>query len=220
MAVERALVKVDLINNEEGIIVSSERAQFSSYRLILNQKPGTLFPILPHQTHVDIVAYFEDGIQLMWGEVSLSLPDRINVEVTSRSGEKQERRKNLKVRASFDAKVRAMWSMGRRKVRVRLGADIHVRDISMGGLGFFSDSRFFRNQRIELDLSYLKPGFKVEFQILRKEKNLNYSGFPLGFKYRYGGKFLKLRAEEERLVCEYVFRIQLQDYQRRKRKNN
>jgi hypothetical protein len=90
----------------------------------------------------------------------------------------------------------------------------------MGGLGFYSDKHFLRNQQLELDLNYLKPGFKVDFQVLRKEKNPNYSGFPLGFKYKYGGKFLKLNAEEERLVCEYVFRVQLVDHQKRKKKNS
>ena len=216
MAIERALVKVDLVNVDEGISISSERAQFSAYRLIMYAIQGNEFPILPHQTQVDMIAYYEDGIKLMWGEVSLSLPGQINVEVLSNSGKKQERRKNLKVRTSFDAKVLAVESMGRRKRRMKVKSDIRVRDLSLGGVGFFSDSLFFRNQVIALDLSYLKPGFVVDFQVLRREKNIGYGGYPPGFKYKYGGRVLRLTGEEERMVCEYVFKVQITDYNRRK----
>ncbi|MCL2164986.1 MAG: PilZ domain-containing protein [Oscillospiraceae bacterium] len=219
MAIEMALVKVDLINADEGISISSERVQFSAYRLILYAMQGEALPILPHQTQVDIVAYYEDGVKLMWGEVSISLPGQINIEVLSNSGEKQERRRNVKVRTSFDAKVSAIESMGRRKRRINVKSDIRVRDLSLGGVGFFSDSMFLKNQIIVLDLSYLKSGFLADFQVLRREKNTGYGGYSPGFKYKYGGRVLKLTGEEERMVCEYVYKVQITDYHRRKEKS-
>ena len=218
MAIEKALVKLELINVDEGVRISSEQTKISAYRLILYPSIAEMFPIIPHQTQVDIIAYYEDGIQMMWGEISLSLPEQINVEVLSSAGERQERRKNLKVRTSFDAKVVAMKSLGKRKRRMRTNANIRVRDLSLGGVGFFSDSLFFRNQMISIDLSYLKPGFIVEFLVLRREKIIGY-GFAPSFRYKYGGMVLKLSGEQERMVCEYVYKVQITDYLRRKEKN-
>jgi c-di-GMP-binding flagellar brake protein YcgR len=96
-----------------------------------------------------------------------------------------------------------------------------VRDLSAGGVGFFCNHPFFRKQKLILDLSYLKSGFKMEFQILRKEKIEAHmvGGVELsriGFKFRYGGRILQLTTEQERLITEYVFKVQLSEYQKRR----
>jgi c-di-GMP-binding flagellar brake protein YcgR len=61
----------------------------------------------------------------------------------------------------------------------------------------------------------------VEFQILRKEKieahmvdGVEIS--KIGFKFRYGGRILRITAEQERLITEYVFKVQLAERQKRK----
>jgi hypothetical protein len=207
-------MKALIVNEEAGINISSENASLVGSKLSLRGKD---FPVTAHKTRVDVVTYFEDGLRFMWGEISLSLPEQVNVDIMSDPGKRQERRRNLKVRTSFDAKVLSVESLGKKRRRMRVDEGIRLRDLSLGGAGFFSNHVFFRNQKIVLDLSYLKPGFVTVFQVLRRERTQEHpeSG-ARGFRFRYGGRVLKLTGEEERTVCEYVFKVQLTEHHRRK----
>jgi hypothetical protein len=217
MAIAKRIVKVDISKLDEGLHASAENVTIEPERLIMR---GTDFMDIPHRTPVDIIVYYEDGIQFFFGEVTLSLPIQINVEILSVVSDKQERRRSLKVRTSFDATAFRMFSVaGSRSMRIDV--PIRVRDLSMGGIGFFCNHPFFRRQKLFLDLSWLKIGLKVEFQILRKEKieahmvdGVEIS--KIGFKFRYGGRILQVTAEQERLITEYVFKVQLAERQKRK----
>jgi hypothetical protein len=217
MAIAKRIVKVDISKLDAGLHASAENVTTEYERLIMR---GVGFMDIPHRTPVDIIVYYEDGIQFFFGEVTLSLPRQINVEIISAMGDKTERRRSLKVRTSFNATVIRVFSMtGSRCMRVDV--PIRVRDLSMGGIGFFCNHPFFRKQKLILDLSHLKSGFKAEFQILRKEKAEAHmvSGVEIakiGFKFRYGGRLLRLTAEQERLITEYVFKVQLSEHQKRK----
>jgi hypothetical protein len=217
MAIAKRIVKIDISKLDEGLYASAEDVRREPNRLIMH---GAGFMSIPHQTPVDVIVYYEDGIQFFLGEVRLSMPTQINVEILSVVSNKKERRNNLKVRTSFDATAVAMFSMtGRSMMRVHV--PIRVRDLSMGGMGFFCNHPFFRKQRLMLDMGHLKKGFGVEFQILRKEKigahmvdGVDIS--KVGFRFRYGGIISSITAEQERLITEYVFRVQLLEHQRRK----
>ncbi|MDR2089995.1 MAG: hypothetical protein LBP73_11665 [Clostridiales Family XIII bacterium] len=220
MAIAKRIVKVDISKLDAGLHVSAENVAIEPSRLILR---GVGFTNIPHRTPVDIIVYYEDGIQFFFGEVTLSLSTQINVEILSVVSDKKERRRSLKVRTSFDARGLRMFSLtGKRSMRINV--PIRVRDLSMGGIGFFCNHPFFRRQRIILDMSYLKDDFKVGFQILRKERieahmvgGVDIS--KIGFKFRYGGILLQITAEQERLITEYVFKVQLSEHQRRKETN-
>jgi hypothetical protein len=217
MAVAKRIVKVDISKLDEGLHASAENVTIEPERLIMR---GDGFMDIPHRTPVDIIVYYEDGIQFFFGEVTLSLPRQINVDILSVVSDKKERRRSLKVRTSFDATAMRMFSItGTRYMRVDV--PIRVRDLSVGGIGFFCNHPFFRRQKLILDMSYLKSGFKAEFQILRKEKieahmvdGVEIS--KIGFKFRYGGRILQLTTEQERLITEYVFKVQLSEFQKRK----
>ncbi|MDR3294353.1 MAG: PilZ domain-containing protein [Clostridiales Family XIII bacterium] len=218
MAFADKIIKIDVSKQDEGVFASSEDVTLEDNRLILR---GRTFGEIPHHTQVDVIAYFEDGLQFMLGVVTLSMAKQINVEIISVADQKQERRRNFKVRTSFDAKVNGMCSLGEKCRKMQMDVPIRVRDLSMGGIGFFCNHTFFRKQRIWLDLSYLKEGFVAEFQILRKERipaiiAADETSPAARYKFRYGGRILKITAEQERLVCEYVFKVQLSDYHRRK----
>jgi c-di-GMP-binding flagellar brake protein YcgR len=217
MAIAKRIVKVDISKLDEGLHVSAENVTIEPDRLIMR---GAGFINIPHQTPVDIIIYYEDGIQFFFGEIKLSLPTQINVEILSVVSDKKERRRSLKVRTSFDASAILMFSMKERR-HIRVNVPIRVRDLSMGGIGFFCNHPFFRRQKLILDMSYLKQDFKLEFQILRKEKIEAHmvDGVEIskvGFKFRYGGCILDISAEQERLITEYVFKVQLSEHQRRK----
>jgi hypothetical protein len=217
MAVAKRIVKVDISKFDAGLHASAEDVTIESERLIMR---GFGFMNIPHQTPVDIIVYYEDGIQFFFGEVTLSLPKQINIEILSVMSDKKERRRNLKVRTSFDATAIRMFSMTGSK-RMRINVPIRVRDLSVGGIGFFCNHPFFRKQKLILDLGFLKNGFKAEFQILRKERVEAHmvDGIELStikFKFRCGGRILRLTTEQERLITEYVFKVQLSEYQKRK----
>ncbi|MDR1572006.1 MAG: PilZ domain-containing protein [Clostridiales Family XIII bacterium] len=219
MAIGDNIIKVDISKSDERIFASSDHISVNGNRIVLHGKD---MAEIPHQTQVDIVAYFEDGLQFMWGVVTLSIPKQINVEIVSQVAKKEERRQSLKVRTSFDAKAVRVYSMGRLRRSMKTDTDIKIRDLSLGGAGFFSNHPFFRKQRITLDLSFLKQGFKAEFQVLRRERVEdrtdaagNVTG-PPDFKFRYGGRVLRLTSEQERLVCEYVFKVQISEHHKRK----
>ncbi|MDR2771470.1 MAG: PilZ domain-containing protein [Clostridiales Family XIII bacterium] len=217
MAIVKRIVKVDISKLDEGLHASAENVTIEPNRLILR---GADFMAIPHRTPVDIIVYYEDGLQFFFGEVTLSLPMQINVEILSVVSDKKERRRSLKVRTSFDAVALRMFSVsGRRSMRINV--PIRVRDMSVGGIGFFCNHPFFRRQKLILDMGYLKKDLKVEFQILRKEKieahmvdGVEIS--KIGFKFRYGGSMLGITAEQERMITEYVFKVQLAERQKRK----
>ncbi|MDR2295165.1 MAG: PilZ domain-containing protein [Clostridiales Family XIII bacterium] len=217
MAAAKRIVKVDISKLDEGYHASAENVTIEPERLILR---GVGFMEIPHRTPVDVIVYYEDGIQFLHGELTLSLPKQINVEILSVVSDKKERRRSLKVRTSFDAKAFRMFSVaGRRSMRIDV--PIRVRDLSVGGIGFFCNHPFFRRQKLFLDLTWLKRDLKVEFQILRKEKIEAHmvDGVEMsriGFKFRYGGCILRITAEQERLITEYVFKVQLAERQKRK----
>jgi hypothetical protein len=219
MALEKGLVKVDVSKLDEGIHVSSENVVMRGSRLILR---GRNLREIPHQTQVDIIAYFENGVQFMWGTVTLSIPTQLNVEILSVSGKREERRRNLKVRTSFDARVAAMYSLGDKRRRMSMDVDVRVRDLSLGGAGFFCDHPFFRRQVLLLDMGFLRKGLIVTFQILRKDRIVGEAGengivIPMiDYRFRYGGRILRVNAEQERIICEYVFKVQISEHQRRK----
>jgi hypothetical protein len=217
MAVAKRIVKVDISKLDEGLHASAENVTIEPNRMILR---GAGFMNIPHRTSMDIIVYYEDGIQFLFGEVTLALSTQINLEILSVVSDKKERRRSLKVRTSFDATVMRMFSMSGRRY-MRTAVPIRVRDLSMGGVGFFCNHPFFRKQKLILDMSYLKSGFKVEFQILRKEKveahmvdGVEVS--TISFRFRYGGTISQITAEQERLITEYVFKVQLLEHQRRK----
>jgi hypothetical protein len=217
MAVAKRIVKVDISKFDEGVHASAENVTIEPNRMIMR---GIGFMDIPHRTPVDIIVYYEDGIQFFFGEVTLALSTQINVEIISVVSDKKERRRSLKVRTSFDATVIRMFSMSGRRY-MRMAVPIRVRDLSMGGIGFFCNHPFFRKQKLILDMSYLKSGFKVEFQILRKEKIEAHmvegvEVATVGFKFRYGGIMSQITTEQERLITEYVFKVQLLEHQRRK----
>ncbi|MDR1246327.1 MAG: PilZ domain-containing protein [Clostridiales Family XIII bacterium] len=217
MAITKRIVKVDISKLDEGLHASADNVTIEPDRLIMR---GVDFMNIPHQTPVDIIIYYEDGIQFFFGEITLSLSTQINVEILSVVSDKKERRRSLKVRTSFDASAVLMFSMKERR-HMRVNVPIRVRDLSMGGIGFFCNHPFFRRQKLILDMSYLKKDFELEFQILRKEKIEAHmvDGVEIskvGFKFRYGGCILSITAEQERLITEYVFKVQLSEHQRRK----
>lgn len=200
---EKSYIKIDVIC-EKNITVSSSQPSVTGSKLILK---GESYPLIPHKAVVDVVGYLEDGIVLMKGEVTVSTDSRLNVNVLKIEG-RQERRSFLKVRTKMELRLRKAYSLGKRHITYTVNRRIVTRDLSVGGIAFYSDSVLFESQKIEIDLSILKPDFIVEASVLRKER-----GFYQGeFRYKYGCCFLNISGEKERVLCEFVLKTQLENY--------
>jgi hypothetical protein len=213
MAAEKRIVKVDISNSEKGLRVIAENASMEQEpeRLVIR---GFGFEDIAHQTPVNAIVYFEDGVQLFSGEVTLSMASQINVRIVAALSEKRERRSSVKIKTSFDAWAVRMSSVtGRGSMKINV--PLRVRDLSAGGVGFFCDHPFFRKQSLLLDMSYLGENFKLDFRILRKERAKAHmfdsveERRNVRFKYRYGGCISNITDEQERLIMEHVFRIQV-----------
>lgn len=200
---EKSYIKIDVIY-EKNITVSSDQPSAIGDRIILR---GEDYVLIPHKSKVDIVGYLEDGIVLMKGEVTVSTKSQLNVNVT-KTDEKQERRSFLKVRLKMEPLLLKAYSLGKRHIAYTVNQRIQTRDLSIGGIAFYSNSVLFESQKIEIDLSILKPGFIAKAEVLRKERGF-YRG---GFRYKYGCCFLNISGEKERVLCEFVLKTQLGNY--------
>lgn len=200
--------KIDVFYEEQGIQISSVAVSSMDNRITLM---GDQFQLIAHQTLVDVIGYLEDGIVLMTGKVTLSTASQLNLDVES-IDEKQERRKYLKVKTNFKTRLIKAHALGKRNKSILVNENVEIRDLSLGGACIYSNKTFFKKQRLYLDFSHLKPGFIAEAIVLRREKE----SYKIGFRYRYGCQFQNLGNEEQRILCEYVFKIQIQNHKRLK----
>ena len=110
-------------------------------------------------------------------------------------------RETLRVSVSFDTliyPVDGKWK-GRRKVQFL--------DLSGGGASFLSDEKLERGEKIEVVIPITPEPLVLTAQILRiKEKEE---------KIFYAVKFVDLCYDEEKLVCEAVFAVQLKQHKQR-----
>jgi len=187
-------------------VVASTDFSVSENRIILH---GEDFPVFPKNSKVKIIGYMEDGIIPMEGIVALSIEKQLNVDVIA-FDEKNDRRSYLKVRTEATATVRKACMACRNRKCFRVNESIKLRDISLGGLCFFSDKNFLLKQKLCIELHEIKEGLIVKAQILRKEKGQGGSGF----RYRYGCSFVQLDNVAQTYICEYVFRMELENHHR------
>ena len=200
---EHSYIRIDVIY-EKNITVSSDHPSVTGGRIILR---GEDFALIPHKAEVEIIGYLMDGIVFMMGKVTVSTRSQLNVNVIN-TGEKLERRSCLKVRTKMALLLHKAYSLGKRHISYTVDQPILTRDLSIGGIAFYSNSVLFESQKIEMDLSLLKTGLMVEAVVLRKERGF-YRG---GFRYKYGCRFLNVSGEKERVLCEFVLQTQLKNY--------
>lgn len=132
------------------------------------------------------------------GEVVGSAYDDLKIR---RVASKSDVREMLRVDVAFDSliyPVDGKWT-GKRKVEFI--------DLSCGGIAFFCDETMERGDEFEIVIPVMPQPIIMRCQILRaREKN---------GRSCYAAKFVDMCHDEEKLICEAVFAIQLSQ-QRRK----
>jgi hypothetical protein len=204
LARKTRLIKIDVQNEKSKSIISSTKFSIEENRLILQ---GDNFAVIDHGKKVNLVAYYEDGITFMEGIVTLSVEKQINIDLLD-AGEKTDRRLYIKVKSSDNAIVLRAHALYDDSRTYNVKSKVRLRDISLGGICFYSNKVFLVNQKVVLNLNSIREDLVVTAQVLRKEKERT----PINYKYRYGCKFLPLNNEQQRLICEYVFRLELENY--------
>jgi hypothetical protein len=213
-------IKISISNPAQGFYLTANNvtADADGKQLVLK---GSDFIRIPSRTEVAAEVCYPDGIQHLSCEVTFSMPTQINLDVIAENDSKIDRRSTFKVRTSFETMVMRMYSLGEMHRRMKIEAPIRVRDLSGGGIGFFSNNIFFEKQQIVVDMSILKPDMHINFQVLRREKpkprvKEGIRVFRLPFRFSYGARAVRMTAEQERLVMEYIFKTQLSGYQKTK----
>lgn len=197
--------KIEVVNSENETIAASTEFSIIDNRIILH---GEDFPLLDHNSAVKVIAFSKDGIVSMDGIVTMSIRKQMNINVVE-FREKKERRSYLKVRIDAKAIVRKAF-MGRSGRGFIVNEEIKLRDISVGGICFFSDKVFFVNQRLYIELHEIREGLILKAVVLRKKRE----SYTTGYRYRYACRFAALNNAEETILCEYVFKMELENYQK------
>lgn len=112
-----------------------------------------------------------------------------------------ELRRNLRIPVTFNSylyPISGSWK-GRKALQSI--------DLSCGGIAFYADDGLEAGETVEIVIPKTTFPLIVKMGILRKEK-LN------GEQTFYAGKFLQLEREEENMIREAVFSIQLQNRKR------
>lgn len=203
---QNSYIKISVYHAEGKVTISSSNLNVMGDRIILM---GENFGLIPHQSVVEGIGYLQDGIVFMNAKVTLSTESQLNLEIL-KTDNKQERRNYLKVKVYLNSRLIRAFSVGKSKKSYMISESIQTRDISLGGIAFYSNRTLLKRQKIALDLNMLKPGFIAMAEVLRRDKG----PFRGGFRYKYGCRFLNITGEEERVLCEFVFRTQIENHRK------
>ncbi len=206
MADDTVYKKVDIVNPDNEIVVTSTNIHAAGDRMILR---GSDFRLLPHYSTVELIGYQEEGIVKMTGVITLSIEKQVNIDIIE-VGSQHDRREYLKIKTDAEATIRKAFTGPRSGKYFLINEKIRLRDISIGGICFFSNKVFLLDQIVYLDLHEIRGGLAVKAQILRKKRE---SGVT-GFRYRYGCKFIDLDNVNQQIICGYVFKTELDIHQK------
>lgn len=131
------------------------------------------------------------------GIIARSRNDMIQLEVTKLTREAGDMRRNLRVLASFKSLIYPVtgWWRGRRS--------IESRDLSCGGIAFYTDHSLQVGEHLEVVVPVTSQPLVVLCEILRMRPGDRAA-------ILYAGKFIDLCNDEETLLREAVFNLQLQ----------
>ena len=203
---DNSYIKMSVFYAAEEVTITSSNINNMGDRIILM---GDDFGLIPHQSLVEAVGYLQDGIVFMKAKVTLSTNSQLNFGILKAEG-KQERRSYLKVKIHLSAKLLRAYSLGKIKKTYAINEAIQTRDLSLGGIGFYSNRTLLKGQKLEIDFNLLKPGFIAQAQVLRRERG----PFRGGYRFKYGCRFQDISGEEERVLCEFVFRTQIENHRK------
>jgi hypothetical protein len=203
--------KFDIIYSGEAYPIHPVEVKVDGPRLIIH---GENLPPFNRNSDIKIIGYLENGIVEMEGNVSLSIKEQININIWSK-GTTSDRRDSLKVKTDALATIKRAYMANRKKKTFYINEGVQLRDISAGGLCFYSDRVYFKRQRLYISLDEIQEGLMVKAVVLRKVREK----YSIGFKYHYGCQFEGLESPCERIIREYTFKMQIVSHQKEQEKD-
>ena len=201
--------KIELKGSSGKVIVSAREIVIDAGRMILK---GSDFRLIPHQTEVDGMAYMTDGIVPFKALVTLSTNQQVNLEVLGAS-EKQDRRNSLKVQTNAIEMIVEVRSTGMNHSHYMMVEDqIQLLNLSMGGVGFMSNTPYFKHQKLTIQMAYIRQDFLITAEVLRKTRLKQ--TYNQKYKYSYGCRFVCDDELKNRMLCEHVFKLEMLNNQR------
>lgn len=137
------------------------------------------------------------------GKVVRSRNDLVQLEVRPIAGAHSDKRQNLRVPTRFKSFLYPL--SGRWKGRMGMEAN----DLSCGGIAFFCGGELEIGERLEIVVPITSEPVVLRGQILRQRPT------ERGDRIMYAAKFLDMCPDEEMLVREAVFSVQLSNRPRR-----
>ena len=132
------------------------------------------------------------------GIIVRSRNDMIQLDVAKVERDSNDMRKNLRVPANFKSLIYPVT--GRWKGRRAIAAN----DLSCGGVAFFTDHSLQVGEQLELVIPVTSQPLVVRCQVLRMRPTED-AAVPI----MYAAKFVELCNDEETLLRESVFNLQL-----------
>ena len=156
---------------------------------------GKIDEILEHKTLLLLMLDSEPSYQ---GIIVRSRNDMIQLEISKVDRDSNDMRKNLRVSVHFKSLIYPLT--GRWKGR----RNIVSNDLSCGGVAFFTDHSLQVGEQLELVIPVTSQPLVVRCQVLRMRPTED-AAVPI----MYAAKFVELCNDEETLLRESVFNLQL-----------
>ena len=157
---------------------------------------GKIDEILEHKTL--LLLSMMDSEPSYQGIIVRSRNDMIQLEVTKVDRDSNDMRKNLRVAVHFKSLIYPLT--GRWKGR----RAIESNDLSCGGVAFFTDHSLQVGEQLEIVIPVTSQPLVVRCQVLRMRPTED-AAIPI----MYAAKFVDLCNDEETLLREAVFNLQL-----------
>lgn len=87
----------------------------------------------------------------------------------------------------------------------KIAIPIVTKDVSCGGLGFFTQESLKMGEILEMTYYFTKTPLTVKLQIIRKENHIN------DVNYHYGCKMLPVNILEESMLKQAIFRMDIEN---------
>lgn len=203
--------KIELIHPYNAGKLIATRYNFEGDRLILH---GEEFMLVDRNSDVKLLAYCDDGVIDMAGRVTMSIPTQVNIDITA-VGKANDRRDFLKVKTDDEGLIISFYMPGTNKKKFSAKDNVKFRDISAGGICFYSNKVYFAGQRLRIDLYSVADRLEVDAIILRKKKE----SYLREYKYRYACKFVNIDPISERKLFEYSFRTEIENHRKEQEKD-
>lgn len=156
-----------------------------------------------------LMLFTEKGVQYVNAALTFLAQDvQANFKILNRSS-LVERRENVKVSVNIPGELRSHVSENFMEVYSK-PIKVSIKNISIGGMLLVSTTPLEVGDTYAISFTIDRLDVKVDFKIIRQDPT------ELDETYIYGCKFDGLSMDIDAYLCNYIYRVQIEDHRRRK----